>query len=237
MIDVYTWVTPNGRKIHIMLEEVGMPYTVIPVDIAKGEQFAPSFLALNANGKIPVIVDRDGPAGNPHTVFESAAILVYLAEKSGRLLPPGGRARYEVLRWLMFQHTAFGPYLGQFHHFLYYAPEAIPSALHRYRNEVSRLYQVLDRRLSDREFVAGDYSIADIAIWPWARLCYRHEQDIFDYPHLNRWFHTIALRPAVVRAMEVLKGRLPRDSDNTRGKVDSKVKDVLWGAAQYQTRS
>ncbi len=228
MIDVYTWVTPNGRKLHIMLEETGLAYKVIPVDISKGEQFKPDFLRLNPNGKIPVIVDRGAPGG-AHCVIESAAILIYLAEKAGKFLPARGAARYEVLRWLMFQHSAFGPYLGQHHHFLYYAPEKLPPVIERYQAETTRLYTVLDDRLAGREYIAGDFSIADIAIWPWARLYYRHEQDLFDYPNLSRWFHTFALRPAVVRAMTVLAGNFPRDSDNLRGKTGAAARKTLWG--------
>ena len=204
MIDLHTWRTPNGYKVSIMLEETGLPYRVHPVNITTDEQFAPDFLALNPNNKIPVIVDPDGPGGTPFTVIESGAILHYLAEKTGRLLPAEPRARSEVLQWLMFQMASVGPMLGQAHHFLRFAPEPVPYAMQRYRNEAARIYRVLDGRLREREWLAGgEYSIADIATFPWIA---RHEwQEIAldDYPAVRRWFDTIAARPAVQRGLAV----------------------------------
>ena len=169
MIELHAWPTPNGFKISIMLEEVGLPYEVRPIDIGKGDQFDPEFLRISPNNKIPAIVDTDGPGGSSISVFESGAILIYLAEKTGKLLPTSGPARYPVLEWVMFQMGGIGPMLGQAHHFRHYAPEPIPYAIDRYTNEANRLYGVLDRRLRDREWLAGDYSIADIATMPWLR--------------------------------------------------------------------
>lgn len=204
MITLYTWGTPNGRKISIALEELGLDYTVRAVDITRGEQLAPDFLALNPNHKIPVIVDDDGPDGAPITLIESGAILIYLAEKTGRLLPTEPRARIEVIQWLMVQMGSVGPMLGQAHHFRRFAPEVIPYAVERYSKEAARLYGVLDTRLSGRDWLAGsDYSIADIATWPWIA---RHEWqgiDLAAYPAVKRWFDAIAARPAVQRGIEV----------------------------------
>ena len=169
MIDVYTWATPNGHKVHIMLEECGLEYKVHPINIGAGDQFGEDFLKISPNNKIPAIVDPEGPDGQPISLFESGAILVYLAGKTGRFLPDGDRAKFEVLQWLMFQMGGVGPMLGQCHHFRIYAPEKIPYAIDRYTNEAKRLYGVLDRRLADHDYVAGDYSIADIAIFPWMR--------------------------------------------------------------------
>lgn len=204
MITLYTWGTPNGRKVSIALEELGLDYTVYPIDITRGAQLTPEFLALNPNHKIPVITDDDGPGGAPLTLFESGAILIYLAEKSGQLLPTDPRARLEALQWLMFQMGSIGPMLGQAHHFLRFAPEAVPYAVERYANEALRLYGVLERHLEGRDWLAGsDYSIADIATWPWIA---RHEWqavDLASYPAVKRWFDAIAARPAVRRGMEV----------------------------------
>lgn len=204
MIDLYTWSTPNGRKVSIMLEEVGLPYTAHPVDISKDEQFAPEYLAINPNNKIPAIVDHEGPGGRTLTVFESGAILVYLAEKTGRLLPSRGVNRYEVLKWLMWQMGGFGPMLGQAHHFRRAVKEPNPYGEQRYTDEAKRLYGVLDGRLADHAFVAGaDFSIADIAIFPWA---HRHEWQgvqLSDYSNVRRWFDEVAARPAVERGMNV----------------------------------
>lgn len=204
MITLHTWGTPNGRKISIALEELGLPYEVRPVDITRGEQFDPAFLALNPNNKIPVLVDSDGPGGAPITLIESGAILIYLAEKTGRLLPDDPRARLEALQWLMFQMGSIGPMLGQAHHFLRFAPDVIPYAIERYSKEAARLYGVLDARLAGRDWLAGsEYSIADIATFPWLA---RHEWqgiDLARYPAVKRWYDTIAARPAVQRGMEV----------------------------------
>lgn len=203
MITLYTWGTPNGRKVSIMLEELALPYQVQPVDITHNEQFAPAFLAISPNNKIPALVDSDGPDGQPLALFESGAILIYLAEKTGKLLPADGAARYAVLQWLMFQMGGFGPMLGQAHHFLRFAPEPLPYAQQRYRAEARRLYGVLEQQLAEQRFVAGDYSIADIALFPWAA---RHEWqdiDLADFPQVQRWYHDVAARPAVQRGMAV----------------------------------
>nr|WP_294864113.1 glutathione S-transferase N-terminal domain-containing protein [uncultured Pseudogulbenkiania sp.] len=203
MITLYTWGTPNGRKVSILLEELGLGYRVEPIDIGQGDQFAPAFLAVNPNGKIPAIVDSNGPGGGPITVFESGAIMIYLAEKHGRFLPASGFARYQALQWLMFQMGGFGPMLGQTHHFLRYAPEKVPYAMERYHKETQRLYGVLDARLAETPYVAGDYSIADMALYPWAARHEWHDTDLSAYPHVERWYHEIGARPAVIRGMAV----------------------------------
>ncbi len=204
MIDLYTWSTSNGRKASIVLEELGADYTVHPIHIGKGDQFTPEFLAINPNGKIPAIVDSDGPGGAPITVFESGAILIYLAEKFGRFLPAEPVARMEVIQWLMFQMGGIGPIFGQVHHFLRAAKEKVPYGIERYGTEARRLYGVLDRRLDGRDHLAGDgYSIADIATWPWVL---RHEWqqiDLADYPNVKRWFDAIGSRPAVQRGIQI----------------------------------
>ncbi|UJB33362.1 glutathione S-transferase family protein [Chromobacterium sp. Beijing] len=203
MIDLYTWGTPNGRKISIMLEELELPYAVHTVDIGKGEQFAESFLAISPNNKIPAIVDSEGPDGRPLAMFESGAILQYLAEKLGRLLPAAGAARYEALQWLMFQMGGFGPMLGQAHHFLRYAPEKLPYAQKRYHDEALRLYGVLDRQLAGRDYVAGEYGVADIALYPWAARHDWHQVDLAAFPRVSDWFQRVGERPAVRRGMAV----------------------------------
>ncbi|MCP9758747.1 glutathione S-transferase family protein [Aquitalea sp. S1-19] len=204
MIELYTWGTPNGKKISVALEELDLPYTVFPVDINQGEQFAPDFLKISPNNKIPAIVDPDGPDGTALALFESGAILIYLADKTGRLLPAAGAARYRVLQWLMFQMGGFGPMLGQAHHFLRYAPETLPYAQKRYHDETLRLYGVLDRQLADHRFVAGsDYSIADIALYPWVARHEWHMVALADFPHVQRWADMMAARPAVQRGMAV----------------------------------
>ncbi|NDV11604.1 glutathione S-transferase family protein [Crenobacter caeni] len=204
MIQLYTWGTPNGRKISIALEELGLAYGVHPVDIGAGAQFAPAFLEISPNNKIPAIVDPDGPDGQPLALFESGAILVYLAEKTGRLLPAAGEARYRVLQWLMFQMGGFGPMLGQAHHFLRYAPETVPYAQKRYHDEALRLYRVLDTALAGQPYVAGDeYSIADIALYPWAAKHDWHCVDLEPFPHVARWLAEVGARPAVARGMAV----------------------------------
>src|SRR5215470_6003068 len=205
MIDAYSWPTPNGHKIHIMLEETGLPYKVHGVDIGSGAQFEPDFLKISPNNKIPAIVDNDGPGGKPISVFESGAILIYLAEKTGRFMPKEARARYAVLEWLMFQMGSIGPMFGQANHFRAYAPEKIPYAIDRYTNEAKRLYGVMDRQLAKNRYLAGDsYSIADIATFPWLRSWQNQGIILQDYPHLQKWFDGIAERPAVQRAVKVL---------------------------------
>lgn len=199
MIDLYTWSTPNGRKISIMLEEVGLPYTVHTIDISKDEQFAPDFLRISPNNRIPAIVDRD----TMMSLFESGAILVYLADKSGQLLAPQGEMRWRALEWLMWQMGGAGPMIGQAHHFLRVAAGRAPYAEERYLSETRRLYGVLDRRLATVEYVAGDYSIADIAIWPWVARYEWHNPDIGSFPNVVRWYKAIASRPAVQRGFDV----------------------------------
>ena len=203
MIDLYYWPTPNGHKITIFLEEVGLPYTINPVNIGAGEQFKPEFLKISPNNRMPAIVDHE-PAngGAPISVFESGAILLYLAEKTGKLIPQDLRDRTKVLEWLFWQMAGLGPMAGQNHHFSAYAPEKIEYAINRYVNETGRLYAVLNKQLADKEFVAGDYSIADIAAYPWIVPHERQSQNLEDFPHLKRWFETIKARPATIRAYE-----------------------------------
>ena len=203
MIDLYTWDTPNGRKISIMLEEVSLSYKVYPVDLTKGEQFKAEFLAISPNNKIPAIVDRDGPGGKPYSLFESGAILMYLAEKTGRLMPRETIPRYEVIQWLMFQMGGVGPMFGQAHHFMRSAPEKVPYAIERFLKEVARLYDVLNTRLMKHQFLAGDYSIADIATYPWVARYERHRTKLEDFPNVKRWFDAISARPPVQRGMAV----------------------------------
>jgi GST-like protein len=203
MIELYFAATPNGLKIRLFLEETGLPHFVTPVSLSKGEQFAPAFLAISPNNKIPAIVDH-APAGGgaPISVFESGAILQYLAEKTGQLLPADPRRRIEVLQWLYWQVAGLGPMAGQIGHFNVYAPEKVPYAIDRYTREVARLYGVLDRRLAGREFIAGEYSIADVACYPWIVPHEAHGQTLADFPHLERWFMAIAARPATLRTYE-----------------------------------
>lgn len=202
-IQLYYWPTPNGRKITIFLEEAGLPYEIVPVNIMAGEQYDPNFLEISPNNKIPAIVDPEGPGGEPISLFESGAILMYLAEKTGTLLPESLRGRYLVLQWLMFQMGHVGPMLGQAHHFRNYAPEKIPYAIDRYTNEAARLYGVMDQRLSEAEFFADDYSVADIAILPWLRSHDVQGQDLDDYPNVKRWYDAMNERPAVRRGLQV----------------------------------
>jgi GSH-dependent disulfide-bond oxidoreductase len=223
-IELYYWPTPNGWKITIMLEECGLPYTVLPVNIGKGDQFKPEFLSISPNNKMPAIVDHEGPGGKPISVFESGAILQYLGRKTGKFYPQDERARVEVDQWLFWQMGGFGPMLGQAHHFRIYSPEKIPYAIDRYTNETHRLYGVLNKRLADREFVAGEYSIADMAIAPWAKLWERQGQNIDEFPHAKRWLETVLARPAVQRGIAV--------SSEDRGKTDltdPAVQAILFG--------
>jgi GST-like protein len=229
-IDVHSWPTPNGHKVHIMLEECGLPYRAIPVNIGAGEQFRPGFLEISPNNKIPAIVDPDGPDGKPISLFESGAILVYLASKTGRFLPASDREKFEVLQWLMFQMGGVGPMLGQNHHFRQYAPEKLPYAVDRYTNEARRLYGVIDKRLSKSEWLGGaEYSIADMATFPWLRSWQNQGVVLDEYPHLKRWFETIAERPAVQRGVKVL-------ADLRKPITDDKAREVLFGSTQYQRR-
>ncbi|MCK6433219.1 MAG: glutathione S-transferase N-terminal domain-containing protein [Burkholderiaceae bacterium] len=228
MIEVYSWATPNGHKVHIMLEECDLPYRLHPVDIGAGEQFAPEFLALSPNNKIPAIVDPEGPDGQPMRMFESGAILLYLAGKTGRLLPSSVAGKYEVLQWLMFQMASVGPMLGQAHHFRVYAPEKITYAIDRYTNEARRLYGVIDKRLARSRYLGGpDYSVADIAVFPWLRSWKNQGIDWDDYPHLKGWFDEMSARPAVQRGVEVL-------ADRRRPVTDDRAREVLFGTEQYR---
>ncbi len=229
MIDLYSWATPNGHKVHIMLEECGLPYRVHAVDIGAGDQFKPEFLRISPNNRIPAIVDSHGPDGKPISLFESGAILIYLASKTGRFLPGDVRGKYKALEWLMFQMGGVGPMFGQAHHFRLYAPEAIEYAINRYTNEAKRLYGVLDRRLGEVPFLAGEYGIADIATFPWTRLHTRQGVDLADYPNVKRWFDTIAERPAVQRGVTVL-------ADRRKPLVDEQARQNLFGATQYERR-
>jgi len=210
MIEVWSWPTPNGHKVHIALEELDLPYTVVPVDISQGEQFKPEFLAITPNHRIPAIVDDapafGAPGGKPFALFESGAILIYLSEKSGgKLIPADPAGRYACLQWIMFQMGGVGPMFGQYNHFARYAPQKIPYAIERYTSELQRLHRVLDRRLSEAAFLAGpDYSMADIATFPWVRNPDRRGIDLGDYPNVKRWHDVIAVRPAVQRGVEVL---------------------------------
>lgn len=205
MIDLYYWTTPNGHKVTIFLEEAGLQYKLFPVNIGKGEQFKAEFLAISPNNRIPALVDHDPPGGGkPIPVFESGAMLVYLAEKSGKFLPTDVHKRADVLQWLFWQMGGLGPMSGQNNHFSNYAAEKLPYAIDRYRNEVNRLYGVMNKRLADRPFLAGEYSIADMASYPWAMLHERQGQKIADFPHLKTWLDTIAARPAVKRAYDLV---------------------------------
>lgn len=219
MIELYYWTTPNGHKITIFLEEAGLPYAIVPINIGAGDQFQPEFLQISPNNRIPAIIDHE-PAngGEPISVFESGAILLYLAEKTGKLIPQDIRGRVEVLQWLFWQMAGLGPMAGQNHHFSAYAPEKIEYAINRYVKETGRLYAVLNKRLADREFVAGDYSIADIAAYPWIVPHERQSQNLDDFPHLQRWFENIKSRPATIRAYEkaeALKSQ-PLDVEKSR---------------------
>jgi GST-like protein len=228
VIELYFWPTPNGQKIPIMLEECGLSYQVKPVNMLRGEQFRPSFLKINPNNKIPAIVDHEGPDGAPITLFESGAILQYLAEKSRRFLPRDRRARYVVLQWLNFQVANVGPMFGQCGHFLGYAPRRIRYAIDRYRNETLRLYGVMDRRLAEAPYLGGAYSIADMATWPWVRVRWLHEIELAQFPNVARWYHDIESRPAVQRAMSVLARR------EKIGSPDAKAREALFGRTQLK---
>jgi GSH-dependent disulfide-bond oxidoreductase len=206
MIELHTWGTPNGRKISIMLEECGLPYSVHKIDISKGEQFKPEFLRISPNNRIPAIVDPDGPGGKPISLFESGAILIYLAEKTGKYLSKDPVQKYKTLEWLMWQMGGIGPFLGQAHHFLRFAPEKIPYAIKRYTDEANRLYGVLDRRLDDNEWLAGsEYTIADIATWPWITRYEWQTIDLGRFANVRRWYDAIKARPAVQRGYDVPK--------------------------------
>jgi GST-like protein len=226
MIELSYWTTPNGHKITIFLEEAGTEYKIVPVNISKGEQFTPEFLAIAPNNRIPAILDT-APAdgGAPISIFESGAILEYLADKEQKFLPAAPRARFEVLQWLYWQMAGLGPMAGQNHHFVQYAPEKLPYAMERYIKETNRLYGVLNKRLADREFIAGDYSIADMACYPWIVPHERQQQRLEDFPNLKRWFEAIAARPAVQRAYALAK------DVNQGPTVTEEARAILFGQA------
>jgi GST-like protein len=231
-IEVYTWPTPNGHKIHIALEELGLSYRAIPVDIGKGEQFEPDFLRISPNNKVPALVDPDGPGGKPIALMESGAILIYLAEKTGKLWPTDPRGQSVALQWLSFQMANIGPMLGQVVHFRHYAPEPLPYAIDRFTNEAKRLYGVLDSRLAEVEYLTGGiYGMSDIAIFPWLRYWEKQGVQLPDYPHLERWFNAIAARPAVERGVAVL-AELMRSPKQ----LSAEEREVLFGTRQYERR-
>ena len=236
MIDLWTWATPNGHKVHIALEELGLPYNVIPVNIGAGDQFKPEFLKITPNHRIPALVDSDGPSGGPggkpFTLFESAAILIYLSEKcGGRLIPRDPIGRYKCLEWIMFQMGGIGPMFGQWNHFGAYAPEKVPYAIQRYTNEVKRLTRVLNHRLDETRFLAGDeYSMADIITYPWIRNPERRGVNLGDYPHVKRWHDAIAARPAVQRGVAVLADY------QRKGTITDAEREVMFGKTQFAVR-
>ncbi|MDB5794455.1 MAG: glutathione S-transferase family protein [Noviherbaspirillum sp.] len=230
MIDIYSTATPNGHKVHIMLEECELPYRVHHINIGEGDQFKPEFLAISPNNKIPAIVDAEGPDGKPMSLFESGAILVYLASKTGRFLGNTDRERFTTLQWLMFQMGGVGPMLGQTHHFRIYAPEKIEYAINRYTNEARRLYGVIDKQVAKNGYLAGDtYTIADIATFPWLRSWKNQGIDFDEFPNAKRWFDEISERPAVKRGVEVL-------AHLRKPAMDDKSKEMLFGKAQYEKR-
>jgi GST-like protein len=231
MIDIYSWPTPNGHKVHIMLEEAGLPYRVHGINIRTGDQFKPEFLKISPNNRIPAIVDHDGPNGKPISLFESGAILIYLAGKTGKFLPSDLHQRYAALQWLMWQMGGIGPMFGQANHFRAYSVEKITYAIERYTNEANRLTHVMNKRLAATPYLAGDeYSVADIAVFPWMRNADRRGINMPEYPHVERWFNAINARPAVVRALQVLS------EVNTTVPHDEKSRDILFGKTQFQRR-
>jgi len=230
MIDVYSWATSNGHKVHIMLEECGLPYATHAVDISTGEQFSPDFLAISPNNRIPAITDPDGPDGEPISLFESGAILLYLAGKTGRFLPRSSRGKYQALQWLMFQMASVGPMLGQTHHFRAYAPEKVEYAINRFSNEARRLYGVMDKQLATNDYIAGrEYTIADMAVWPWLRSHEKQGIDLGEFPNVKAWFEAIGNRPAVQRGITVL-------ADRRKPELDQAAREILFGKTQYAKR-
>lgn len=226
MIDAYSWRTSNGRKLHIILEELGLTYRIHPIDIRKGDQFGPEFLSISPNNKIPAIVDQNGPNGKPYAVFESGAILMYLAEKTGRLMPQKMNQRYAVIQWLMFQMAGVGPMLGQANHFRGQASDN-EYGVHRYTNEAGRLYGVMDKRLMGHEYLADEYSIADIACYPWLQGHDKQGQNLDDFPHVKRWFEAITARPGVQRGLQVM-------ADISTTPMDDRAREIMYGAKQYE---
>ena len=232
-IDLYFWPTPNCYKVSILLEELALPYNVMAVHIGKGDQFTPAYEAINPNGKVPALVDRDGPEGEPVTLFESGAIMIYLADKAGAYLPHDTSSPMTVLQWLMFQIGGVGPMLGQAHHFRKYAKTQIPYAVERYTREAARIYRVLDTRLAKTPYLAGDYSIADMAVYPWLRPYRWQGQDLADFENLQRWYSAVRARPAVQRGLGVMKQRLERN----RARPAGEAWDILFGDHQPNTQS
>ena len=236
MIDLYFWPTPNGYKVTVMCEEVGLKYNVIPVNIGAGDQFKPEFLKISPNNKMPAIIDHDAADGKPLAMFESGAILMYLAEKTGKLMPSDTRGKYNVIQWLMFQMGTVGPMLGQAHHFRRYAPEKLEYAINRYTNEAKRIYNVIDKRLSEAPYLAGDYSIADIATYPWLVPHSMQGQNLDEYPNLNRWFAEMRDRPAVKRGFAVMADVIERMRQQAQQRPDPKSWENLFGNKQYEKR-
>ena len=229
MIEIYYWPTPNGHKITIFCEETGLPYRIVPVNIAEGEQFKPDFLKISPNNRMPAIVDPDGPDGKPIAIFESGAILLYLAEKTGKLLPKETRAKYKVIEWLMFQMAGVGPMFGQRGHFMRAAPEKIPYAIDRYTNESRRLLNVMDKRLGEAEYLGGDYSIADIATFPWVIGTRREPEQLESRPNFKRWLDAIEARPAVKKGMAVM-------ADRPQTPLTEEQRSILYGSKQFEKR-
>jgi GST-like protein len=232
MIDIYFWPTPNGYKITVMCEEVGLKYNIVPINIGAGDQFKPEFLKISPNNRMPAIIDHEGPDGKPIAIFESGAILMYLAEKTGKLMPSDPRGKYNVIQWLMFQMASVGPMLGQAHHFRVYAPERIEYATNRYTNETKRIYNVIDKQLSQTPYIAGDYSIADIAIYPWLVPHNMQGQNLDDFPHLKKWYEGLRARPAVQAGFAAMADQLK----NRPPTQDKKAWDTLFGAKQFEKR-
>lgn len=233
MVTLYAWPTPNAHKVSIMLEECAIDYKVVTVDITAGDQFKSEFLAISPNNRMPALVDDQGPEGKAISIFESGAILIYLADKVCRLMPAGGNARYDVLQWLMFQMGNLGPICGQAHHFREAAPERVPYAINRFTNEAERLYHVMDRRLKEIDYLAGkDYSIADIACWPWVRVHRYHGQRWEDFPNVKRWFDDVSARPAVQKGMKLLINKRAK----TRDVLNQEAHDILFGQTQMARR-
>jgi GST-like protein len=230
MIDLYYWPTPNGHKVTIFLEETGVEYKIVPVNIRKGEQFEPSFLKISPNNRMPAIVDHDGPGKTPLSLFESGAILLYLAEKTGKFMPTEMRARYNVVQWLMFQMAGIGPMMGQAGHFRNAAPEKIPYAIERYTNESRRLFGVMDKQLAANEYLAGEYSIADMASYPWVRNAEREPEQLETLPNLRRWLAALGARPAVKRGLAVM-------ADIPQAPLSDEERSILYGKKQFEKRA
>jgi GSH-dependent disulfide-bond oxidoreductase len=237
MIDVYFWPTPNGYKVTWMLEEVGLKYNVIPVNIGAGDQFKPDFLKISPNNRMPAITDHEGPDAKPLSIFESGAILMYLAEKTGKLMPKDMRGKYNVIQWLMFQMASVGPMLGQAHHFRRYAPEKLEYAINRYTNEAKRIYNVIDKRLSEAKFLADEFSIADIAVYPWLVPYSVQGQNLDDFPHLKKWFEALRERPATKRGFAVMSDVVERMRAQAEKPIhDKKSWEILFGNKQFERR-